>query len=78
MSTFQEQLNKYNSISLNLTNLLVLAKGMFKIHRSLSPETLREIFVSKTSLYNLRRNNAFAKRQVHSGYHGNESLSFLG
>ena len=47
---------------------------MLKIHRSLSPEILRETFVSKTSSFNLRRNDS----QVHSVYHGTESLSFLG
>ena len=51
---------------------------MFKIHRGLSPETLRETFVSKTSSYNLRRNDTFEIRQVHSVYHSTESLSFLG
>ena len=50
---------------------------MFKIHRGLSPEILRETFVYKTSSYNLRRNDTFEKRQVHSVYHGTESLSFL-
>ena len=30
------------------------------------------------SLYNLRRNNTFERRQVHSVYHGTESLNFLG
>ena len=44
----------------------------------LSPEILREIFVSKTSSYSLRRNDTFEKRKVHSVYHGTESLSFLG
>ena len=44
----------------------------------MSPGTLREIFVSKTSSYNLRRNDTFEKSQVHSVYHGTESLSFLG
>ena len=51
---------------------------MFKIHRGLSPEVLRETFVSKTSSYNLRRNHTFEKRKVHSLYQGTESLSFLG
>ena len=32
----------------------------------------------KTSSYNLRRNDTFKKRKVHSEYHGTESLSFLG
>ena len=34
--------------------------------------------MSKTSSYNLRRNDTFEKRQVHSVYHGTESLSLLG
>ena len=55
-----------------------LATEMFKIHRGLSPDFLRETFVPKISLYNLRWNNTFERRQVHSVYYGTESLSFLG
>ena len=50
---------------------------MFKIHRGLSPEILRETFVSKPSSYNLCRNDTFEKRKVKTFYHGTESLSFL-
>ena len=32
----------------------------------------------KISLHNLRRNNTFERRQVHSVYHGTESIPFLG
>ena len=78
MPTFQELLSKDNSVSIHHRNLQVLAMEMFKIHRGLSPVILREIFVSETSSYNLRRNNTFEKRQVHSIYHGTKSLSFLG
>ena len=78
ISTFQELLNKDNSVSAHHRNLQVLATEIFKIHRGLSPDILREIFVPKISLYNLCRNNTFERRQVHSAYHGNESLSFLG
>ena len=77
-STFQELLNKGNSVSIHLRNLQVLAMDVFKIHRGLSPEILGETFVSKTSSYNLRRNDTFEKCKVHSVYHGTESLSFLG
>ena len=61
-STSQELLNKDNSVSIHYRNLQVLATEMFKIHRGLSPEILRETFVSKTSSYNLRRNDTFEKR----------------
>ena len=47
----------------------VLAMEMFKIHQGLSPEILRETFLSKTSSYKLRRSDTFEKRQAHSLYH---------
>ena len=62
-STLQELLNKNNSVSIHYRNLQVLATEMFKIHRGLSPEILRETFVSKTSSYNLYRNDTFEIRQ---------------
>ena len=77
-SAFQELLNKDNSVSLHHRNLQFLATEMFKIHRGLSPEILRETFVPKTSSYYLRRNDTFEKRKVSSVHHGTESLSFLG
>ena len=59
-------------------NLQVLATEMFKNHRGLSPDILREMFVPKIGFYNLHRNNTFERSQVHSVYHNTESLSFLG
>ena len=41
-------------------------------------EFLNEIFQNRALLYNLRTNSNFSSRQVHSVYHGTESLSFLG
>ena len=77
-STFQELINKDNSVSIHHCNLQVLATEMFKIRRGLSLEILKETFVSKMNSYNLRGNSTFEKGQVHSVYHGTQSLSFLG
>ena len=78
ITTFQELLNKGNAVSIDHRNLQALATEMFKIHRGLSPDIQREIFVPKICLYNLPKNNTFERCQVHSVYHGTESLSFLG
>ena len=51
---------------------------MFQINRALSPEIVKETFVSKTSSHNLPRKDTFKKRQVHPHYHGTESLAFSG
>ena len=72
ISTFQEVLNKDNPVSIHHRRLQAPATEMFKIHRGFSPDILREIFVPKISLYILRRNNTFERRQVHSVYHGTE------
>ena len=78
ISTFQELLNKDNSVSIHHRSLQILAIEIFKIHSGLSPDILRKTFVPKISSSNLRRNNTFQRRQVHSAYHSTESLSFLG
>ena len=75
-SIFQELLNKDNSVSMDHRNLQGLATEMSKIHRGLSPEILRETFVPKTSSYNLRRNDTFEKRKVHSVYNGTNRYLF--
>ena len=77
ISTFQELLNRDNSASIHHRNLQALATEIFKVQRDLSPDILREIFEPKISFYNLRSNNTFERRQVHSVYDGTELLSFL-
>ena len=77
-STFEELLNKDNSVSIHHRNLQVLVTELYKIKSNMAPEILNEIFQNRTSSYKLRTNSSFAVRPVHSVYHGTESLSFLG
>ena len=56
----------------------VLAAEMCKIKSDMAPELLNAIFQNRKLPFNLRRNSSFSVRQVHSVYHGTESLSFLG
>ena len=77
MSTLRELINKDNSVSIHHRTLQVLAKEIFKIYGSLSPEILRETFMSKASSYNLCKNDIFEKRHVRSVHHGTELFSFL-
>ena len=78
VSSFQELLEKDNSVSIHHKNIQVLATEMFKIFKNLSPDIVREIFQERRVPYNLRSDNNFASRHVNSVYHGTESLSFLG
>ena len=77
-STFEELLNKDNSVSIHHKNLQILAIKMFKIKNNMAPEFLNEIFQNRALLYNLRTNSNFSNGQVHSLYYGTESLPFLG
>ena len=71
-STFEELLNKDNSVSIHHRNLPVLITELYKVKGNMAPEILNQIFQNRTSSYNLRINSSFAV------YHGTESLSFLG
>ena len=78
VSSFQELLEKDNSVSIHHKNIQVLATEMFKIFKNLSPDIVREIFQERSVPYNLRSDNNFSSRHVNSVYRGTESLSFLG
>ena len=51
--TFQQLLEKDNSVSINHRNLQVLATKMFKVNMNLSPDLMNDIFLNRTNPYTL-------------------------
>ena len=76
--SFQQLLEKDNSISIYHRELQTLATGMLKVSNNLSTKIVKEIFNERIVPYNLCSNNSFASRQVNIVYQGTELLSFLG
>ena len=76
-SSFQDLLDKDNSITIHHRNIRTLAIETFKVLRGLSPPLLNEVFVERNCNYNLRENNFLKRRRVNSVRYGTESVSFL-
>ena len=77
-STFQELLDKDNSVSIHHRNIRVLATEIYKVLHGYYPAILNEVFVPSTCKYNFRKNNSLERRKVNTVRYGTESLSFLG
>ena len=77
-SSFEELLKKAKSVKVHEKNLQVLATEMYKNYHNLSPLIMSDIFPRRTIQYNLRGNQDFSTRNVHSVRYGTDSLSYLG
>ena len=77
-STFQELLEKDNSVSIHHRNVQKLAIEIYKVLHGFSPPILNDIFVPVSRPYNFRRNDTLQRRRVNYIRHGTESISFLG
>ena len=65
LSTFEELLNKYNSVSIHHRNLQCLATEMFKVHLGEASKILHEGFpLPEPSTYNLRFQLEFGTRPI--------------
>ena len=76
--TFEELLVKDNSFTIHDRNLQRLAIEMYKIVNNLSPDIMKEIFPMSLNPYNLRNKNPFLTHNVHSVYHGTETIAYRG
>ena len=76
-SSFQDLLDKGNSVTIHHRNIRTLAIETFKVLDGLSPPLLNDVFVERNCSHNLRGNNFLKRRRVNSVRYGTESVSFL-
>ena len=78
MSSFEDLLYKDSSVSVHVKNIKTLAIEMFKVSNKLPTPLMNKIFVKRNNAYNLRKPSEFLRPKVHSAFHGEESISYLG
>ena len=76
-SSFQNLLDKDNSVTIHHRNIRTLAIEIFKVLHRLSPPLLNDVFVERNCNYNLQGNNFLKRRRLNSVRYGRESVSFL-
>ena len=77
-SSFEDLLEKDNSVSIHHKNLQALAMEMFKIHTKTFSKIMQEVFLVKEQRnYNLRNQTDFVIPQVKSVNYGLESIRVL-
>ena len=78
-SSFEELLEKDNSVSIYERNIQILATEMYKVSKGMSPPQIAELFSQRDEHpYNLRHNAEFLQPLVNSVPCGTESISYLG
>ena len=77
-SSFEQLLEKSESVSIHHRNLQLLAIEMYKAINKLSPSLMTELFKTKDMKYKLRNENTFASSNIHTTCYGIDSVSYLG
>ena len=78
-SSFEDILEKENSVSIHHKNLQALATEMFKVYKKTSPEIMQEIFtIKEQGEYNLRNQVDFVVPHVKSVNFGFASIRYIG
>ena len=76
-SSFEELLQKDESVTIHVKNIQKLATEMFKVFKNLSPPVVADLFEVRQNNYNLKHRSYFSIPNVKFVYHGSESLSNL-
>ena len=76
--TFEQLLDKDNTVTIHHRNLQKLATEMYKIQNNLSPKFMKEIFHKQIPSYSLRTEKIWESRNYRTVYWGTESLNYRG
>ena len=78
LSSFEELLERYNSVSVHNRNIQCLAVELYKVFKGICPDIMKDVFpLSPSSNYDIRSRRTFTTRSVKTVYCGTESLSYL-
>ena len=77
-ASFQDLLDKDNSVTIHDRNIQKLATEMYKMKNDLSPNIMKDIFTLNKNPYNLRKDHTFYADNVHTVAYGTETISFRG
>ena len=77
-SSFQELLEKDNSVTIHHRNLQKLATEMYKVKNGISPKMMQSVFNEAPITYNLRNNRIWSTHNIRTVNYGTETLSFRG
>ena len=77
-STFEELLEKDNTVSVHQRNLQFLAIELYKVLNGLSPDLMKDVFpLNDDSGYSTRNKRTFKSRRVKTVRYGTDSLAYL-
>ena len=77
-SSFQELLDKDNTVTIHHRNLQKLATEMYKVKNGISPEMMNWVFNEIPNTHNLRNNRIWSTYNIRTVNCGTETLSFRG
>ena len=77
-ATFNQLLEKDNSVTIHNRNLQILATEIYKVKNDLGPSIMKEVLQFKEPSYSLRsQQNTFVKRNVKTTHYGLQSIRYL-
>ena len=77
-SSFQELLQRDNSVTIHQKNIQALAILMYKVTNSIAPTIVSELFSFTNTNYNLRSGSQFHQPSANTVWNGLETISYLG